>query len=342
MPLKVKRSGAWVSIPNGKINVATAGAKWVPPKRVYVKSNGVWVDTGYRGAPLALASFFIAAESSTSITVYANSYETPQYIRAAVYDQSGTLINGPVDMIPYYYHYYTFSVSPDTNYIIRAWAVNDGLDSVKSEIKRHTGHAAQGYTAADYGWGPIQSTRPSQIDGTTAHESGQFPGASSVDSAGDQTSWVSGPRTGFAGGVFWEGLVFAGPGGNRLISSIRAFCNYQQEVWLAMQIGGTWKSPYGYVPSNMNMTPIYGVLDNPYLFGVGGGGSGVNPKVFNIEGFGYNLSAMNRFTLAVTNLRPWPLSYRGEMGDVWIDYKDWVQTGSHYVETVAAVGNSSW
>jgi hypothetical protein len=41
--IHVKRSGAWVEVPDGQLYVKRAGA-WVVPSKVYVKRSGAWVE----------------------------------------------------------------------------------------------------------------------------------------------------------------------------------------------------------------------------------------------------------------------------------------------------------
>jgi hypothetical protein len=57
--LKIKRSGAWADVANGNLKIRSNGA-WQSANYCYIRSGGVWRDSGYRGYPLVPQSLAVS------------------------------------------------------------------------------------------------------------------------------------------------------------------------------------------------------------------------------------------------------------------------------------------
>lgn len=72
MPINIKRSGAWVPVPDGKVSIKSGGI-WRSPQAIYVKRGGYWVNTGYLprpgapGAPQVAFTFYDGAYAQASM-----------------------------------------------------------------------------------------------------------------------------------------------------------------------------------------------------------------------------------------------------------------------------------
>lgn len=347
MAIKVKRTGAWVTIPNGSLFVKRSGV-WVSPVKVWVKRSGAWVDTGFTGRPnTPTLAIYSDDYTHIQVSVVSPSGGTPTAtVRTALYNSGGGLVAGPYDQAatPGSTVYRNFTgLTADTSYIIRAWTLSaaGAISLVTPDLRRRTGHAEQGYNRANYGYGAINyGAVPAQIDGTSAHEDGTHPGSYSVD-VNYGTAWVSGPRAAGGGGDYWEGLRFEGNSGQRQLSEVHVDVGattygYQQEVWLSIFWNGAWQG--GYSPPSMNMTGgAPALLYHNYLLPSYGN---VTSRVFNVDGYAFTNGV--QFDLACTNLEPWPLAFRGSLSEVNYAYRDWVVVSYTWIVTVSAAGNTYW
>ena len=76
------------------------------------------------------------------------------------------------------------------------------------------------------------------------------------------------------------------------------------------------------------------------MHGVGAGPRSV--KVCDAEAFGLNLQNYQFFNVAITRLVNDGANWKAIVSDVYLSYKDWVQTGSTWVVTRTAQANTYW
>lgn len=60
MTVRIKQGGAWYAVPNGNLRVRDGGA-WKVANFCYIKINGAWYDSGYRGYPNAPQNMRVAS-----------------------------------------------------------------------------------------------------------------------------------------------------------------------------------------------------------------------------------------------------------------------------------------
>lgn len=326
MPISVKRSGAWVAVPNGKLYVRS-GSQWLSPKKVFVKVNGSWWDTGFEGNPnppsLALYS---DDYNRISVTLSPSSAGAPATsLRAALYNQFGTLLQ-VIDNVPTGVPASFQGLASDTYYIVRGFAFTQTgvMSNPSADLRRRTGHPEQGYQQANYGWGGENMATPVQFDGTSEHEGGGHPGWFSTDN-NTTTAWVSGAN---ADPAAFAALVFHVAGGNRLLTRIRMW-TLQGSSENPNDVYSPYQTAYCGIWINGNLT-----YNQPV-------GAGV-VKDWYVEQFNWNLQNVSQFNISMTNLVPWPLAYRAEIAEVVYYYKDWVIVSYTYIVTVNYAANSYW
>jgi hypothetical protein len=326
--LKVRRGGAWVAIPDGKLSVRTQGV-WKGPQKVWIKRSGAWVDTGFVGNPstpsIRMDDSVLDYEDYTHVRVSATAPAGGAAIttmRLSLLNSGGGLITavdqacstgGTV--------YWNFNgLSQDTNYIFQAQSISAaGVFSTAVNFHRRTGHPAQGYNQANYGWSASAvSARPAQIDGTSEYEGGGYPGANAVD-GNYATMWLSGAN---ADPNAYAALVFQAMGGNRLITSVGAVVQATNAIYQYSYLG-LW--------INGNLA---------YLLGPTGYGG--QYREWYIESYGINLQNLTKFNVSMTNLVAWPLAYRAEISEVYYYYKDWVILSYTWIVTVNYQPNTAW
>lgn len=330
--LKIRRSGGWVSIPDGQVYIRS-NRVWVSPTKIYIKRGGVWVDTGFHGRPnTPVLSLYADDYTHIQVTVTAPGSGVPSTaLRVYLLNSSGGYLqgtdysSGPGGTVNPNFA----GLSIDTNYIVRAWTIGaGGVLSNPVEIHRRTGHPEQGYNQANYGWGGENTATPAQIDGTSEYEYGGHPGALAVDN-NSTTKWVSGA---FADPSSFAALVFQPAGGNRLLTRVVALTDYGPDAENGYSTASSYQ--YSYCGIWINGSLVYDV--GPI------GGGGAVTRTWFVESYGYNLQNVTQFNVANTNLVPWPLSYRAEIAEVWYAYRDWVIVSYTWIVTVAAAGNSTW
>lgn len=351
MSLKIRRSGGWVNIPDGALNVRHLTA-WKNPRKVWIKKNGVWVDTGYVGKPNPPETPTLVVESYNSISVrslVSASGVPATGLRIVLCNSSGTVLQSQ-DVASGVTA--TFNgLSIDTNYLFKAYGLNGAvLSNASGEFHRRTGHPEQSYQQPNYGWVNNTMKSPTQNNGTSEHEALVHPGALAAD-GNLNSAWVSGPRDGSLHGVYWEGLRFQIPAGQRFngVAVNLTTSNAAHLVWLGIFQNNAWKVGYSgvtpYIGGNIGMDdPLPGalsILNHAYWEGYDN--QGVISKNFPQSGaMNYGMEGVTYFDVAVSRLLYDGGAYRAQIAEVYYWSETWGIVSYSTVVTVAFAPNSTW
>lgn len=136
---RVKVNGGFIQIQPGTLRIRQNGG-WIAPSFVYVRINGVPIDSGYTTYPNSVVSFAISSWSYSSITLTWSAptggppisyYSITKYNASSTPLETKTTTGGTI----------TFDVSPDTNYIFNCYAVSTrGLVSAAAQRRAAIGH----------------------------------------------------------------------------------------------------------------------------------------------------------------------------------------------------------
>lgn len=286
-------------------------------------------------------NFGVAAWSYSTITV---SWQPPAFGTVTNYTvELRNEAGSPITQVTTGLLNVTFAVSEDTKYQIALVANSPGGASPAPTLKPWIGHSEIGSWQPVYGWSPtVTSVRP--VDGGASTAASGYPTSNLYDTA-PGTQWRSSGTFGSEGPLYWETFRFYSPGGNRKLVSVSVNGDPNHKYYLgAQQTNSVWVGPYlaslvGMASSGFpyDAAQIY----HDYL------AESYDPytsawKVCEAEAFGLVLQNFSFFNIAITRLVNDGSNWKAIAADVFISYKDWVQTGSTWVVSRTAQANTYW
>lgn len=237
----------------------------------------------------------------------------------------------------------TFAVSEDTKYNVYVIANSNGGTTTSSVLKPWIGHSETGYWQAVYGWDTTVTTiRPT--DGGASTAAPGYPTSNLYDT-GFATQWRSAGTFGSEGPLYWECFRFYSPGGNRKLVSVTINGDPNHQYYLGAQNNSnSWVGPI--LVSSLNMAssgfPFAAAqLYHDYLQQSFENYSTAN-KVCDAEPYALNLQDFQFFNVAVTRLVNDGSNWKAIVSDVYLSYKNWIQTGSTWVVTRSTQANAYW
>jgi hypothetical protein len=286
-------------------------------------------------------SFGVAAWSYTSLTVSwaAPAFGTANNYTVELRNQAGTLISSQTTGLMNA----TFTVAEDLKYQLYVIANSTGGSTSSAVLKPWIGHSELGYSQAIYGWSSSVSTiRPGDAGASTAAPG--YPTSNLYDT-GSGTQWRSAGTFGSEGPVYWECFRFYSPGGNRKLVSVTINGEANHKYYLGAQhVDNSWDGPI--FPATAGIASSGFPFDAAQIYhdylAESYEGYTTYVKVCDAESFALVLSNYQFFNVAITRLINDGANWKAVVSDVFISYKDWVQTGSTWVVTRTAQANTYW
>lgn len=237
----------------------------------------------------------------------------------------------------------TFNVSEDTKYNVYVIANSNGGTSTAGPLKPWIGHSELGYWNPVYGWSSTVTTiRPT--DGGASTAAPGYPTSNLYDT-GYATQWRSSGTFGSEGPLYWECFRFYSPGGNRKLVSVTINGEANHQYYLGAQHNDTtWDGPI--IVGSMNMASSGFPFDAAQIYHDYLVQSYENystyVKVCDAEAFALNLQDYQFFNVAITRLVNDGSNWKAIVSDVYLSYKNWIQTGSTWVVTRSTQANAYW
>jgi hypothetical protein len=348
MTIKVKRNGAWVNVANGKLAV-DRGTVWNNPAKVYAKWNGVWVDSGYLPPAGTPGSPTVTGWSPTTVSVTwpvpVGGVAPTSYVVTLMNASRGVISTQTVAASAARNAGFT-GLSNSTRYILTVTSVAAGAASATSgDLRIELGRPEITVTNPVYGWSSvITSVRPENQGVSWSAPASPSNLAYDTDGA---TGWRSAGTFGSSGPLYWEYMLFGSPGGTRKLVSVSVNAPVGLQFYLGMLglDGQTWYGALSFTEAQMAYTGYpWGTGDGTIIqhFYVAASPTSPEWREVNVENFNFVLSNFGTMQLAITNLLSIDGNWKAQVNDIYVNYRDWVQTGTSTTVTQTAVANGYW
>ena len=234
-------------------------------------------------------------------------------------------------------------LSNDTRYIITVTAVAAGAASATSgDLRIQLGHPQVTVTNPVYGWSEVISVRPSL--NSFSSEAPGYPPNQAVDANGS-TAWRSQGQLASSGPREWEWIKVNSPGGNRKLVSVSVNAPVGLQFYLGLQglDSITWYGALSFTEAQMAYSGFsWGDAIQIQHFYVAAYPTSPEWREANVENFGFILSNFLALQLTLTNLLSIDGNWKAQISDIYLNYRDWVQTGTSTTVTVTELANSFW